>query len=129
MDNKVTLHFGYSCGRGHMLDIPGRGGGSINPQRDMPGLPWSIGDMDTGLLTNGNHKDVYDGRVFWTLGGTPLWFAFFWWDRSGDSRGKSNTGLYVRGFRGEEKAEAWAFAQAAWPLVIARQHHPLILRS
>jgi len=85
--------------------------------------------MDSGLLENGKHEDVYDGRVFWTCGRTnDCWFAFFWWDNSVDSRKGSNSGFYVRGFPFEEREAAFEFACAAYPGVISRQKQPLSLQ-
>lgn len=55
--------------------------------------------IDSGLLKNGQRPDVYNGKVFWTCGGRPdLWYAFYWWDNSGDRRPGSNSGFYVGGF-------------------------------
>jgi hypothetical protein len=71
--------------------------------------------------------DDPDGRVYWTCGGHPLWFAFFWWDRSGDARGASNSGFYVQGFAFEELQAAFAFACAKWQGVVERQKFPLVL--
>ncbi len=85
--------------------------------------------MDTGLLKNGEHDDIYDGRVFWTCGGLSFWYAFFWWDRSGDSRGNSNSGFYVRGFGWPEAPAAFAYACEQFPGIVARQRLPLILQE
>lgn len=121
---KRALYFGYGSG-GHFL----RGGprNTIDPQNDIPGFPWDIGLLDTGLLKNREVPDDPDGRVHWTGGGHPFWFAFFWWDRSGDKRGQSNSGFYVEGFGPKESREAFAFACAQWPDVVARQLYPLVL--
>lgn len=89
--------------------------------------------MDGGLLNNGKRSDVYDGKVFWTCGGrdlkTDLWFAFYWWDRSIDRRGASNSGFYVHGFPWPEAEAAFAFACSQWPQVITRQRQPLVLQG
>jgi len=50
------------------------------------------------------------GKFFWTCGGKLLWFAFFWWDRSGDARSNSNSGFYVKGFEFHQKQEAFEHA-------------------
>jgi len=80
--------------------------------------------------------DDPDGRVHWACGGKPLWFAFFWWDRSGDRRGNSNSGFYVLGFEPDElnfesaneaARLAFAFACEQWPDVVQRQNFPLVL--
>lgn len=95
--------------------------------------------MDGTLLQNGRHPDVIDGRVWWTCGGQPdLWYAFFWWDRSGDSRSNSNSGFYVGGFAPEvltpetatANAElAFRYACEAYPYVVSRQRFPLVLQQ
>lgn len=91
------------------------------------GLPWHIGLLDTGLLDNGKHRDVVDGKVFWTCAKQD-WFAFFWWDRSGDSRGNSNSGFYVRGFQLGESVVAFQFALNSFPAVVGRQAYKLELQ-
>lgn len=95
----------------------------------VPGFPWSYGLMDTGLLKNGKHVDRIDGRVFWTCGGQPLWFAFFWWDRSGDDRPNSNSGFYVQGFTFAEYREAFQYACEQFPVIVVRQACPLVLQD
>lgn len=100
--------------------------------------PWGPGLMDGGLLKNGGHPDVEDGKVWWTCGGRDeLWYAFFWWDNSGDRRGASNSGFYVAGFGPEvltretaiENSKlAFAYACEAYPWVVERQRHPLVLQ-
>lgn len=128
MTARLALHFGYQTGGGHFLQ---RGDGSTvyRPRIAYPSLPWDDGLMDSGLLKNGRHADVPDGRVFWTCGGRlEFWLAFFWWDRSGDHRGNSNSGFYVRGFEVADRQAALDFAGAVFPRVIARQAFPLVLQ-
>ena len=80
--------------------------------------------------------DWPDGRVYTVGGGREhFWFAFVWWDRSGDKRGASNSGFYVRGFGVpvRETYDAIApivfeFACSQWPDVIGRQAFPLVLQ-
>ena len=94
--------------------------------------------MDGTLLKNGRHADVIDGKVWWTCGGKDaLWYAFFWWDRSGDKRPGSNSGFYVGGFGPEtltpetarENATlAFEYAKAQFPKVVERQRFPLVLQ-
>lgn len=101
-------------------------------------IPWNTGHMDSGLLTNGKHRDVVDGKVFWTCGGRDdLWYAFVWWDRSVDQRGASNSGFYVQGFGPEDltpdtaKANAklaFEYACGVFPKIVARQFAPLVLQ-
>jgi hypothetical protein len=86
--------------------------------------------MDTGLLKNGKIPDVVSGKVYWTCGGDKsFWYAFYWWDRSVDSRGSSNSGFYVRGFGYPEMQEAFDYACSLFSNVIARQPHPLVLQN
>ena len=94
--------------------------------------------MDGGLLKNGKRDDVPDGRVWWTCGGKlGLWYAFYWWDRSGDRRSSSNSGFYVSGFGPDvitpestrsNALPAFQFACQSYPRVIERQHHLLVLQ-
>ena len=124
MPNKLALYFGYGNG-GPFLR--GLSRASLSPQQDCPGFPWEIQHLDTGLLNNRGVPDAPDGRVHWTCGGKPvLWHAFFWWDRSGDSRSGSNSGFYVRGFE-DARREGFDFACAAWPQVVERQRFALVL--
>lgn len=129
---KLALYFGCWRVAGHYLHFPG--GKNVNyfrSQADVPDFPksWNL-LMDAGLLKNGNHPDIYDGKVFWTCGGaTDLWFAFFWWDNSVDHRGASNSGFYVRGFEFPEIHEAFRYAWEQFPGVVDRQRQPLVLQA
>lgn len=119
MIGSICLYFGWRSGGGHHLQ--GEHSGAD--------MPWDIGHMDSGLLCNGEVPDRPDGRVFWTCGGGgSLWFAFYWWDRSGDSRGSSNSGFYVRGFGSGEQQKAFEYACLMWPDVVKRQRYPLVLQ-
>lgn len=124
---KQALYFGCWDRAGHYLHLPN--GQKVHPGRDFSDLPWGEGLMDTGLLKNGKRPDRCDGRVWWTCGGRALWYAFFWWDRSVDTRGGCNSGFYVRGFGWPQADEAFAYACAQYPRVIARQKHPLVLQA
>ncbi len=125
-DNRLALYFGYGDG-GHFL----RGGprSTIDPQETIPGFPWTIGHLDTGLLKNGRVKDWPTGQVHWTCGGKlDLWHAFYWWDRSGDGRPGSNSGFYVRGFpHVQDRDAAFTYACSKWPEVVTRQKYPLVV--
>lgn len=104
-----------------------------------PECYWSLGLMDGGLLKNGRHRDIYDGKVWWTCGGhDDLWYAFIWWDNSGDKRPGSNSGFYVRGFAPENltpetakenAALAFRYACDTYPWVVGRQRQPLELQA
>lgn len=124
---KQALYFGY-WSNGHFLHH--KGGATIyDAERDIPGFPWSEALMDCGLLMNGKRPEPPDGKVYWTCcGGLAFWYAFFWWDRSGDKRGKSNSGFYVRGFGWPEAQAAFDYACIQFPQIVARQRHPLILQ-
>lgn len=124
---KQALYFGCWERPGHYLHAPG--GRTVRKERDCPDLYWSDGLMDCGLLTNGKHPDVCDGRVFWICGGLSFWYAFFWWDNSVDRRGACNSGLYVRGFGCPEPQAAFDYACSQFPKVVARQAHGLVLQS
>jgi hypothetical protein len=127
-DLKQAFYFGYGSG-GHFLRFANGYRSSIDPQDDVPGFPWNISLLDTGLLKNGKHPDVYDGKVFWTCGGrSALWHAFFWWDNSGDKRGASNSGFYVRGFEIGDKQAAFDYACSIFPEIVARQKHQLVIQ-
>ena len=88
-----------------------------------------MGLLDGGLLKNGGRSDVYDGRVFWTCGGSSFWYAFFWWDNSVDRRRGSNAGFYVRGFGWPEAQAAFDYACGQFPGIVARQRQPLVLQG
>ena len=127
MTDRMALYHGCYDRAGHFLyDADGR---SLMDRPD--GFPsiWGDGLMDTGFLKNGKRPDIYDGKVFWTGGGRPsFWFAFFWWDRSGDKRLNSNSGFYVRGFDHTQPQEAFDYACATFPKIVSRQRQPLILQ-
>lgn len=131
---KCALYFGcWDCAGHYLHDADGRA------IWDRPSwCHWGLGLMDGGLLKNGQHADIVDGRVWWTCGGrNDLIYAFVWWDRSVDRRGACNSGFYVRGFAPEvltpETANAnakpaFAYACEQYPDVVARQRHPLVLQ-
>lgn len=122
-----ALYFGCLDG-GHFLHSDGPEHRTLEPKETYPGFPWEIQHLDVGLLKNGRIPDSPNGEVHWTCGGKAnLWFAFYWWDRSGDKRPGSNSGLYVRGFDHGEHADAFLYACAKWAAVIRRQQHPLRL--
>ena len=133
-DTKRALYFGCRDNPGHFLQE-----GRKTIYDPPPGCPWTLGLMDTGLLKNGSHPDVYDGKVWWTCGGrVDFWYAFVWWDNSVDRRGACNSGFYVLGFRPEvltpetakeNAALAFRYACAAYPWVVARQRQPLVLQK
>jgi hypothetical protein len=124
---KRAFYFGYGDG-GHFLRQSNSWRTTLDPQKDIPGFPWSIELLDTGLLKNRKVPDHPDGRVHSTAGGSPLWIAFFWWDRSGDQRPGSNSGFYVQGFCHNCTQLALDYACTEWPAVAARQPFPLVLQ-
>lgn len=127
-DKPIALYFGFIEHHGHgLMKVGGRT--ISDPKKEVFGFPWTYAHLDTGLLKNGKRADVVDGKVFSTCGGHPLWIAFFWWDRSGDSRGNSNSGFYVRGFEWNDKASAFEYACQAWPAIVARQKVALVLQD
>jgi hypothetical protein len=122
---KAALYFGCWDQPGHFLHDP-EGGHVWHPPSD---FPWTERHMDSGLLANGEIKDDPTGRVYWTCGGDKaFWYAFYWWDRSGDRRGACNSGFYVRGFGWPEAPAAFDYACAAFPRIVARQKYPLVLQ-
>lgn len=127
-DQKLALYFGCWNGSGHYVHKT-NGETVWDPRRDIPGFPWTMGLVDTGLLKNGNRRDTCDGKVYWTCGGIDFWYAFFWWDRSVDSRGGSNSGLYVRGFEFGDIQAAFDYACSKFPRVISRQKYTLCLQN
>jgi len=82
---------------------------------------------DGGILRNGKHADIYDGKV-WAIPAKGPWIAFVWWDNSIDSRPGSNSAFWVFDFEWEQRAEAFEFAKAQWPEVVRRQRQPLKLQ-
>src|SRR5882672_3364022 len=97
MLGKKALYFGCWRNAGHFLhDTSGH---HIYDSERPSDLPWDEPIMDTGFLKNRGVRDLPTGQVYWTCGGSKaFWYAFYWWDRSVDSRGACNSGFYVRGF-------------------------------
>jgi hypothetical protein len=133
---KTALYFGCWQRAGHYLhDTHGRHLDNYGrDERDMvpPDFPAPIwlNIMDGGLLKNGRHPDIYDGKVFWTCGGAKaFWYAFYWWDNSIDRRGASNSGFYVRGFGWPKAQEAFDYACSLFPTVTGRQWFALVLQD
>lgn len=125
---KIALYFGCWDQAGHYLhDARGTHIWGKNKPAD---LPWGDELMDTGLLKNGKVLDLPDGRVYWTCGGDKaFWYAFYWWDRSVDTRGACNSGFYVRGFGWPEEQAAFDYARKQFPFVVERQKYPLVLQE
>jgi hypothetical protein len=135
---KKALYFGFGDG-GHTLQNKD-GLSTWGPVKDKyPGFPWeSVDWLDGSILKNRRVHDHPDGRVHVTGGGSPdhFWFAFVWWDRSGDHRGASNSGFYVTGFGTPVKETYFAIAKIAfdyackqWPNVVSRQLFPLVIEE
>jgi hypothetical protein len=125
----TVLYFGCIGQLGHYLWQSNKFDRHIDTDK-FPTFPWKINHLDTGLLDNGKHVDKCDGKVFWTCGGAKeRWFAFFWWDRSVDTRPGSNSGLYVSGFEFSQRDAAFDYACKVFPEVIQRQVYPLIVQG
>lgn len=139
---KRAYYFGcdgkHSSGH-RLIDSRGRSVSQQNPPEAMFGFPWSFEFIDGGLLAVKKIKDEESGQVLHfcspdqnatqLMATWPTWHSFVWWDRSGDSRGGSNSGLYVKGFTNDQVAEAFEFALAQYPEVVKRQRLPLQLQS
>jgi hypothetical protein len=124
---KTALYFGCWNTKGHFLHDTR--GSTLYDERPAD-LPWSEEIMDARFLRNGKVPDLPDGRVFWTCGGArALWYAFYWWDRSVDTRGACNSGFYVRGFGYPESQTAFEYACAQFPHIVKRQKYPLVLQD
>lgn len=123
---KEAFYFGKLSDRGHHLYDENKNKVNII---DKINLPWSIYHLDTGLLELSKIPEVLDGRVYWTKKGSPLWHAFFWWDRSGDLRSQSNSGFYVRGFYEYNQLSAFSYAMSKFPEITKRQFHTLKLQQ
>lgn len=124
---KKSYYFGCWKHAGHHLHDPfGRRTYESNHPKD---IPWDLWLMDATLLQNGKIPDIPDGKVYWTCGGKDgFWYAFYWWDRSVDTRGNANSGFYVRGFGYPEAQDAFDYACTQFPNVVRRQIHPLALQ-
>lgn len=124
---KRALYFGCWHDAGHFLHDTG--GHHIDNERPSD-LPWEESFMDTGFLKNRKIPDIPTGQVYWTCGGSEaFWYAFYWWDRSVDTRGACNSGFYVRGFGWPEAQAAFDYACAQFPHVVKRQKYPLVLQK
>ena len=124
---KLALYFGCWERPGHFLHDTS--GYHVQAEK-YQGLHWGEGLMDTGLLRNGKIPDQPNGKVYWTCGGKDaFWYAFYWWDRSVDTRGQCNSGFYVRGFGWPESEEAFQYACEQFPSVVRRQKFPLVLQA
>ena len=127
---KKALYFGCWRSPGHYLHDTNGSHVWNNDRHPTCGVPWDESLMDSGLLTNSKVPDVPDGRVYWTAGGAEaFWYAFYWWDRSVDTRGACNSGFYVRGFGWPESREAFDYACIQFPHVVKRQKYPLVLQE
>lgn len=120
--------FYFGCGREKGHYVFSHGNLSLGRCEVPPNCPWTLGHMDGGLLKNGRVPDVPDGRVYFTVAKND-WHAFFWWDRSVDQRGASNSGFYVQGYTFRQYRPAFEHACSIYPEVVARQRHPLLLQD
>ena len=124
---KMALYFGCWNSAGHYLhDVKGH---TLWHEDNRPtDLPWDECLMDATLLKNRKVPDLPTGKVYWACGGLALWYAFYWWDRSIDTRPGCNSGFYVRGFGWPEESAAFAYACEQFPFVVRRQKHALVLQ-
>lgn len=128
MLGKKVLYFGCWRDAGHFLHDTG--GHHIYDSERPSDLPWDESIMDGGFLKNRGVRDLPTGQVYWTCGGSKaFWYAFYWWDRSVDTRGACNSGFYVRGFGWPEAQAAFDYACVQFPHVVKRQKHPLVLQN
>lgn len=122
---KTALYFGcWDCPGHYLCDTRGH-----HVWDSYTDLPWNK-MLDGRLLKNGKHPDNVTGQVWWSCAASSaFWYAFCWWDRSGDKRSASNSGLYVRGFGWPEPGQAFAYACEQFPHIVARQKMPLVLQN
>jgi hypothetical protein len=131
-EKKLAVYFGRIGPTGHCLH------GIRSSWKTPDAFPWPLPYLDGGFLEENNIPDRVTGNVFWTAreatDKTSLWFGFAWWDRSGDSRGNSNSGFYVRWPEAVSVDDIFVVAQQAfahacemWPEVVSRQEFPLQL--
>lgn len=103
---------------GHFLYLPG---GSLVGREVERQIPFATHILDSGLLPQVGsqtqcvvHRSVING-----------WTVLTFWDRSGDSRGSSNSSFILQG---EHATEAGlAFARELFPTVFARFTFPLVV--
>ena len=125
---RLALYFGCWDQPGHYLH-DSRGRRLYSGNKLLSDFPWDERIMDTGFLKNAKIPDKPNGKVYWTCGGADsFWYAFFWWDRSVDTRGACNSSFYVRGFGYPEADRAFEYACSQFQRVVIRQKFPLILQ-
>lgn len=114
--NPEVLFFGCYGSPGHGLNSPRTG------YLRYDSTPWG-NKLDGGLLTDDYYKEAHKG----VLGAVKVhhkdgWTAIAFWDRSGDSRGGSNTAFLVAAhMTGEELFE---LARQQWAKVCTRPNFP-----
>lgn len=123
---KEVFYFGYKT-RGHHL-YHENAQMRIVDCLNVRGFPWDD-IIDAGLLEAWNVADRPDGRVHWIQDEKSLWYAFCWWDRSGDTRPNSNSGFYVKGFNKGERTPAFIHACSKFPEIVSRQKFNLKLQN
>lgn len=119
--NEIYYHGVNLSGElGHYLFRPGMR--SVN-QHSLPGnFPCRPDALDGGLLPQ--NKDEIEGRVSWWR--TQGWTILAFWDRSGDSRGNSNSAFVIRGEMFID--DALDLAKEAFPEVFARMKFEVELK-
>lgn len=121
----TAYYFGCVKGAGHFFCVGDEL--TLTPRKLVPSFPepWER-LMDGGLLVNGRVPDCPDGLVYWTAA-KDLWLAFYWWDRSVDTRPGSNSAFYVHGYSHARAGAAFLFATDKCRAVVDRQRFQLAL--
>jgi len=85
--------------KGHFLHMPWQPGyqrmGAGRERREE--LPWDDGMLDSGLAPNDPRQRQGICRLTTVVTDAGTWTALAFWDRSGDSRGNSNSAIIAEG--------------------------------
>lgn len=118
MGTPRCYYFGYIAGGGH--EITNERGSRSEAERT---LPFAYRILDAGLLARDYSTEPQPEGVVRRVK-IAGWTVFTFWDRSGDSRPRSNSAFVIHG--------DWAFddmlviAKAAYPEVFNRITFPLV---
>lgn len=83
------------------------------------GMPWTVKQLDCGLLSASYGQRQGDAALVQTHG----WTALSFWDRTVDGRGNSNSAFVARGLFTLEEMKA--LARAAFPDIFSRLNFEL----